>query len=87
MPYKADIDILKDNGDGTCTCSVLITNDAGEDIGRINITEKESLLDARIKSDVQKAYSKLVIANDIDPATRPNLGKKVFDLDAQGNMS
>ena len=87
MPYKADIDFFKDNGDGTCTCSVLIKNDADEEIGRVSITEKEPLLDARIKADVKKAYANLVVANDIDPVSRPALGKKVFNLDAQGNMS
>jgi len=85
MP-KAEIDHLKDNGDGICVCSVKITDDDGTELGRVNITEKEPLLDQRIRDDVKTAYRQLIGAQDVDPVSRPGLKKKMFDLDNDGNM-
>lgn len=87
MPHTAEIDHFKDNGDGMCVCSIIIKDDAGVQLGRINVMDKADKIDQRIRDDIKKAYRQLVTATDIDPLTRPTLGKKVFDLDAQGNMS
>jgi len=87
MPNTAEIDTFKDNGDGICVASVVFKNDAGEELGRVNVTDKADKIDQRIRDDVKIAYAQLVNATDIDPVSRPSLGKKTFDLDAQGNMS
>jgi len=87
MPNTAEIDTFKDNGDGICVASVVIKNDAGEELGRVNVTDKADKIDQRIRDDVKKGYAQLITATDIDPVSRPSLGKKTFDLDAQGNMS
>lgn len=86
MPNTAEIDFMRDNGDGTCTCSVLFKTD-GIEVGRITLTDKAEEIDKRIKVDVKKAFSQLITPVHVDPASHPGLGKKTFDLDAHGNMS